>query len=194
MSLSPLYNRGSVLTFLKGTLGQQDTLCLNPVGYSPCTPCSRFPIYLWLSSMTINSVFIQSLVGVFQPSSVTDLGFAPWFCLCLLDPVELNVFGSDFTQSPGFVSCYTLPRGYSIPGIPSIPFKKDGFFFFNVMTQLFFKNNFYLFIFGCAGSLFLCKLFSSCCEWGLLFSCGARDSHCGDFSCCTEQALGCWLQ
>lgn len=42
-----------------------------------CTPCSRFPIYLWLSSMTINSVLIQSLVGIFQPSSVTDLGFAP---------------------------------------------------------------------------------------------------------------------
>ena len=38
------------------------------------------------------------------------------------------------------------------------------------LAQLFFKNNF-LFIFGCAGSLFLCKLFSSCSEWGL-FSCG----------------------
>lgn len=128
--LTPIQQRKSVLTFLKGILGQQDTLCLNPVGYSPRTPYSRFPIYLWLSSMTVNSVLIQSLVGVFQPSSVTDLGFAPWFCLCLLDPVELNVFGSDFTQSPGFVSCYTLPWGYSITGIPSIPFKKDTFFFF----------------------------------------------------------------
>ena len=31
-----------------------------------------------------------------------------------------------------------------------------------------FKTNFYLFIFGCAGSSLLCWLFSSCSEWGLL--------------------------
>ena len=31
----------------------------------------------------------------------------------------------------------------------------------------------YLFIFGCAGSLLLCGLFSSCWEWGLLSSYGA---------------------
>ena len=44
-------------------------------------------------------------------------------------------------------------------------------------------NNFiYLFIFGCAGSLLLDGLFSSYIEWGLFSSCGARDSHCGDFS------------
>ena len=35
---------------------------------------------------------------------------------------------------------------------------------------------FYLFIFGHAGSLLLCKLSSSCGEWGLLASCGARAS------------------
>ena len=28
---------------------------------------------------------------------------------------------------------------------------------------------FYLFIFGCAGSLLLLRLFSSCDKWGLLF-------------------------
>ena len=38
----------------------------------------------------------------------------------------------------------------------------------------------YVFIFGCAGSLLLCQLFSSCDRWGLLSSCGARASHCGD--------------
>ena len=39
------------------------------------------------------------------------------------------------------------------------------------------KNNFiYLFIFGCAGSLWLCRLFSCCGKQGLLFSCGARAS------------------
>ena len=33
-------------------------------------------------------------------------------------------------------------------------------------------------------------LFSSCSNWGLLSSCGAQASHCGDFSCCRAQALG----
>ena len=47
-----------------------------------------------------------------------------------------------------------------------------------------------VFIFGCAGSLLLCQLFSSCGKWGLLSSCGARASHCGDFSCCRVRALG----
>ena len=44
-------------------------------------------------------------------------------------------------------------------------------------------NNFiYLLIFGCAGSLLLCRLFSSCSEWA---------SHCGGSSCCRAQHLGC---
>ena len=34
------------------------------------------------------------------------------------------------------------------------------------------------------------QAFSSCGEWGLLSSCGARTSHCGGFSCCGAQALG----
>ena len=36
--------------------------------------------------------------------------------------------------------------------------------------------------FGCAGSLLLCGLFSSCVAWA---------SHCGGFSCFRAQALGC---
>ena len=48
----------------------------------------------------------------------------------------------------------------------------------------------YLFVFGCAGSSLLHRLFSSCGEPGLLPSCGARASHCGGFSCCRAQALG----
>ena len=48
----------------------------------------------------------------------------------------------------------------------------------------------YLFIFGCAGSLLLCGLFSRCGEWGLLSSCSMRSSHCGGFSCCRAGALG----
>ena len=38
---------------------------------------------------------------------------------------------------------------------------------FNVQHNDLFKKD-YLFIFGCAGSLLLCGLFSSCAEWGLL--------------------------
>ena len=52
------------------------------------------------------------------------------------------------------------------------------------------KKKDYLFIFGCAGSLLLCGVFSNCSEGGLLSSCGAQASHCSSFSCCRAQALG----
>ena len=39
---------------------------------------------------------------------------------------------------------------------------------------------FFLFIYGCAGSMLLCKV----------FSCGVGVSHCGGFFCCRAQALG----
>ena len=32
--------------------------------------------------------------------------------------------------------------------------------------------------------------FSSCHEWGLLYSCSAWASHCGGFFCCRAQTLG----
>ena len=51
-----------------------------------------------------------------------------------------------------------------------------------------FPKNFY-FIFGCAGSLLLCGLFSSCSERGLLPS-GVRASHCSGFSYLGAWALG----
>ena len=50
------------------------------------------------------------------------------------------------------------------------------FFFFNVWLC-------WVFIAACTG------FFSSCCEQGLLCSCGARASHCSGFSCCCAQAL-----
>ena len=53
-------------------------------------------------------------------------------------------------------------------------------FFPNYFTIILFM---YSFIFGCAGSLLLCGLFSSCSEQGLVSSCGARASHCSGFSC-----------
>ena len=34
------------------------------------------------------------------------------------------------------------------------------------------------------------RLYSSCSQWGLLFSCSARSSVCGGFSCCRAQARG----
>ena len=55
----------------------------------------------------------------------------------------------------------------------------------------FLKNNFiYLFIFGCTGFSLLQRLFSSCRERGLLFSCYMRASHCSGFSFCRVWALG----
>ena len=38
--------------------------------------------------------------------------------------------------------------------------------------------------FGCAESLLLCGLFSSCSEQGLHFSCRTQASHCSGFSYC----------
>ena len=46
------------------------------------------------------------------------------------------------------------------------------------------------FFLSCAGSLFLCRLFSSCGQWGLSSNWGVRSSHCGGFSCCRSWALG----
>ena len=62
------------------------------------------------------------------------------------------------------------------------------FFFFYV--DEFLKNNFTYF--GCIGSLLVHGLFSSCRAWGPLSGCGARDSHCGGFSCCGAWSPGWW--
>ena len=51
------------------------------------------------------------------------------------------------------------------------------------LKKLFWKT-FYLLIFGCPGSRCCTRAFSSCGEQGLLSSCSAQVSHCGDFSCC----------
>ena len=47
-----------------------------------------------------------------------------------------------------------------------------------------------LIIFDCAGSLLLCRLFSSCSKWGLLSSCSVQASHRGGFSYCRAWAPG----
>ena len=46
------------------------------------------------------------------------------------------------------------------------------------------------FIFGCAGSLLLCGLFSGCGEQGLLSSHGAQASRYSGLFCCGSPALG----
>ena len=48
----------------------------------------------------------------------------------------------------------------------------------------------HLFIFGCARSSLVRRLFSSCGKWALLSRCGVRAFHCGGFSWCKAPGLG----
>ena len=48
---------------------------------------------------------------------------------------------------------------------------------------------FYLFILATLGLRHFLWTFSSCSEWELLSSCGAKFSHCGGFSNCRAQTL-----
>ena len=52
-----------------------------------------------------------------------------------------------------------------------------GFLFFLVKSLRVISFYIYLSSFGCAGSVFLCGLFSNCSEQGLLFSCDAQASR-----------------
>ena len=45
------------------------------------------------------------------------------------------------------------------------------------------SSTIFLFIYGCAGSLLLHGLFSTCVKWGLLSSCSVWASLCSDFFC-----------
>ena len=53
-----------------------------------------------------------------------------------------------------------------------------------ILLTLFLKKYFYLFIFGCIGSLLLSRLFSSWVEQGPLSRCGAWAPHCRGLSGC----------
>ena len=54
----------------------------------------------------------------------------------------------------------------------------------------FFLINLFIYLFLAVLGLCCCaQAFSSC---GTTLHCGARASHCGDFSCCGAQALGVW--
>ena len=51
---------------------------------------------------------------------------------------------------------------------------------------------FYLFTFGCFGSLLWGEGFLQLPRVGATLRCGARAAHCSDFSCCGTRALGTW--
>ena len=55
-------------------------------------------------------------------------------------------------------------------------------------VDVFFNTFIYL---VCTVSLLLCQLFSRCREQGLVSSCRAQASRCGNISCCGARALGC---
>ena len=57
------------------------------------------------------------------------------------------------------------------------PSSNNTFFFF--FTKLFLYLFWFYWVF-----VAVCKAFCNCSEWGLLSSCNALSSHCGDFSCC----------
>ena len=68
---------------------------------------------------------------------------------------------------------------------------KGDFFFFFKAGALFFFNlllNFYLFIFGCVGSSFLCEGFLWLRRAGATLRRGARAPHYRGLSCCGAQA------
>ena len=59
-----------------------------------------------------------------------------------------------------------------------------------IIIIIIFKINLFILFLAVLGLRCCAWAFSSCGEWGLLFSCGARASHCGGFSCCGARALG----
>ena len=60
---------------------------------------------------------------------------------------------------------------------------------FSVLQYVLFLSVLNNLIFDCAGPSLLCRLLSSCGEWGLLSSCSVCASHYGGFSFCRAQAL-----
>ena len=81
------------------------------------------------------------------------------------------------------------PEATVLQAYPAYPLRKRAFFFFfNVMAQLFFKNNFYLFL----AVLGLC----SCASFSLVAASGGSSlvaAHRMLIAVSPEQALGCWL-
>ena len=73
----------------------------------------------------------------------------------------------------------------SIPGLDRSPGEGNG----NSPQDSFFFFNLFICFSGCAWSVLLHRLFSSCGELGLPSRCGARVSHCGGFSFARAQGV-----
>ena len=102
--------------------------------------------------------------------------------------------GTGLVQAAGVLLIHSLSGDLStlsfephIPLCSSVVFlsQREGCCFSKILA-------FYFFVFGCAGSLLLHRLFSSWSEWGPLSSCCA--SHCSDFSYFRAQDVSLWAQ
>lgn len=80
--------------------GHQGALCQNSVGYSCCTLISCFLIYLWLSSMTINSC-TYSFISWRLLAWHHDW---PWLCSLILS----LLLGCNWTLSLELTPCILL--------------------------------------------------------------------------------------
>ena len=95
---------------------------------------------------------------------------------------KLNWVDSKLLSGAGSPSEAGLHRDYLLPLTGSQFTKVSLLFSFKLIL-------FISFIFGCAGSLLLCGLFSGCSKRGPLSSCGAWASHCHGCSCSRARAL-----
>ena len=92
-------------------------------------------------------------------------------------------------------TCLHLLWGGVAPS-PNPPTFLSFFFFFTVFPSLILPLlvlvflSFYFFFLAVLG-LHCCQTFLWLHEQGLLSSCSTQASHCGGFSCCRAQALGC---
>ena len=57
---------------------------------------------------------------------------------------------------------------------------------------IYFFNYLFIYLFGCVGSSLLRAGFLQLQRAGATLHCGARASHCFDFSCCRAWVLGAW--
>ena len=98
-----------------------------------------------------------------------------WYLIVVLIYLSLIIIDVEYFFMGLLAILYLL--GKNVHSSPLLIFKK------------LFYYKFYLFIFGCAGSVAV-QAFSSCGKWGLLCSFGAPASHCCGFSCCRAPAVG----
>ena len=151
---------------------EQMVLKAEGVGQAPWPPWSRD-----------NTVFVFSAGWQCQPMSAGKLRSSG--CPGPRGPISTSL---DPVIDPKVELRGTEPPLYL--KILSLLLKLCSVFYFQ--NYFFCQINLYiiLFIFGCARSLLLLGLFSSCGKHGLLSSCRAQTSHYSGFSCWGARALG----